>query len=506
MADFHGFVGPSYQTPARTASVERSVNWFVEREESGGSKAPLTLLPAPGCTEIVAASVARAADHVDASSGGRGIYAINDEVFLVVGHHLFVLSQSAGAFTLTDVTGTNELLGSDPVGFATSGFTSREIMVAAGNAIWRYGPPADDLTGERSLSSVQTLAESDGQFSKVHFMSNRFVALDVSASKIWVSGLRNGASWNALDVAQRGQAGDKLVGSIVLDNQLWLFGTQTGEIWHDIGAADFPWAPVPGAFFQVGCLAPDTIVEVLSSVCWLGSQESGSGIVWRAGAGDPNPIRISTHAIESAIADYNHPEEAVGWTYQLGGHAFYILTFPRDNATWVYDVSTGLWHERPAHQVSPTSVRETALRMQFHAKAFNRNLVLDRSSAAVYEIDPKSSRDAGGALLRRVRRAPVLGFERNRVAYSELHLDVETGVGAVDLTQVPVINLRFNDFGGRGPWTTDDPAKVGPTGVYNEVMWRRLGESRARVFEVWMSDEVPVSIVGASLRLMASNT
>ncbi|MFE1676613.1 hypothetical protein ACFMJE_18460, partial [Acinetobacter baumannii] len=56
--------------------------------------------------------------------------------------------------------------------------------------------------------------------------------------------------------------------------------------------------------------------------------------------------RISTHAIEYAIQSYSTITDAIAFTYQQEGHSFYVLTFPTADKTWVFDVSTELWHER----------------------------------------------------------------------------------------------------------------------------------------------------------------
>ena len=34
------------------------------------------------------------------------------------------------------------------------------------------------------------------------------------------------------------------------------------------------------------------------------------------------------------------------YAYQEQGHTFYVLNFPTAGATWVWDVTTDVWHER----------------------------------------------------------------------------------------------------------------------------------------------------------------
>ena len=60
-----------------------------------------------------------------------------------------------------------------------------------------------------------------------------------------------------------------------------------------------------------------------------------------------NPQRISTFAMEHAWAQY--PQKYLDsscFVLDQEGHKFIIINFPSGNATWCYDISTGLWHQR----------------------------------------------------------------------------------------------------------------------------------------------------------------
>ena len=62
--------------------------------------------------------------------------------------------------------------------------------------------------------------------------------------------------------------------------------------------------------------------------------------------------RLMDTASPRMIADAarRYGADAVAYTYQQDGHPFYVLNFPSANTTWVYDVSTGAWHERAGFQ------------------------------------------------------------------------------------------------------------------------------------------------------------
>jgi len=56
------------------------------------------------------------------------------------------------------------------------------------------------------------------------------------------------------------------------------------------------------------------------------------------------PTRISTHAVENTLVNQKI-DDAIAWTYQLEGHECYVISFPSLDLTWVYDISTTMWHK-----------------------------------------------------------------------------------------------------------------------------------------------------------------
>ena len=47
--------------------------------------------------------------------------------------------------------------------------------------------------------------------------------------------------------------------------------------------------------------------------------------------------KVSTSAVDTAIASYTLPQHAFGYIFSWKGHQFYNLTFPYDAVTWLYD-------------------------------------------------------------------------------------------------------------------------------------------------------------------------
>lgn len=114
----------------------------------------------------------------------------------------------------------------------------------------------------------------------------------------------------------------------------------------------------------------------------------------------------------------------------------------------------------------------------------------------------RASGRLGESNIVRVRRAPHLADEAERIFYSKFQLDCEAGVGTVSgQGQTPTLELRWSDDGGF-TWSAWRTLGVGPQGQYRfRAMAWRLGYARDRVFEVRQSDPVKTTWLTAYLDL-----
>jgi hypothetical protein len=320
---------------------------------------------------------------------------------------------------------------------------------------------------------------------------------------------------------------DVLVGLIVVHREIWLFGALTTEVWSDVGAANFPFAPIPGVFIQHGCVAKYSIATWDLATFWLSQDKTGEVMVFMGMS--YNAVRVSTYAIEYQISKYEVISDAIGFIYQQQGHVFYQLTFPSADKTWVFDISTKQWAEKVSID---NSGREHRHRANCHAFAYGMNLVGDWQNGNLYQFDPMNATENGLPIIRR-RGFPHLESEGKRVHYSRFAADIEVGTvegvttvvllsGAGDFnddfnsdfgpgtTQYPVgyplINLRWSDDKGR---TFGNPVEqsLGATGQYlMQPQWRRLGIARDRVFELYWSTNAMIALNGAFVDVVELET
>lgn len=462
------FLGPAYRARSVALACQRSVNLYLEADESKGESARAMLVGTPGMRAWAPALA------VQAGEGVRALYPLSNGYLMAVAGASVYWINASGAAALVGTLRTS----TGPVGIDENGSTAAIADGAARYAVNMTSWVMETLSG----GAADRVAFIDGYFAFNRPNSQQFDVSDLYSTAIADS-----------SYASAEGAPDRLVSLIADHRELWLFGQTSTEVWVNSGNADFPFERLPQAFIQAGCAAAHSVCRLDNSVVWLGSGERGTGIVWRADG--YRPVRISTHAIERAIQSYPTVSDAFAFVYQQDGHEFYVLTFPSADRTWAFDAATGEWHERAWFDAGNV---QRAHRASCAAAYAGGVIVGDRASGqlAVYDLDTYTE---GGSPIRRIRTAQHLKSpDLRRRAHRMLQIDMESGTGLqTGQGTVPQAMLRWSDDGGR-TWGGEMWASFGRVGEYKaRARWRRLGSAFDRVYELTIADPVKVAIVGA---------
>lgn len=306
-----------------------------------------------------------------------------------------------------------------------------------------------------------------------------------------------GAGFDPLDIAAKVGYADPIQTLAVMHREIWLIGQLTTEVWYNTGAADFTFGIMPGVFIEHGCVAPYSLAKQDLTLFWLSQDLQGQALVIMGAAYQAK--RISTHAIEQIIQGYATITDAIGFTYQQGGHVFYVLQFPTANATWVYDATTELWHQRASVDVNGVLNRHPSNNAAF---AFGLNLVGDFQTGTLYSLDQTNYTD-NGITIPRIRSFPHIQNEDKRVNYTRFIADMEVGnLPGVLTANPPPISLRWSDDRG-ATYGNAVEQNLGSGGQYKtSVMWPRLGMARDRVFELSWSADVKTALNGAYIEVV----
>lgn len=303
----------------------------------------------------------------------------------------------------------------------------------------------------------------------------------------FLSGLFDFSTYAALDFATAQSSPDALKRVLASHKEVWLFGDQTTEVWQLTGASPFPFQQIPGSLMDRGIAAPMSALRMDNSVFWIGDDR----IVYRADG--YTPVRISTHALEEAIRT-GVIDDAFAMTHSLGGHHFYVLTFPTLGRTFSYDAATQLWHERQ----TGTGLTNAVWSVNCIWDAYGKTLA-GSSNGKIVELDLDTYTDNdGGTYIRRAVTSAPLYNGGNRGIMRFLELECELGVGLqTGQGSDPKAMLRWSKDGGQ-TFGNEKWASFNAIGVRRpRCKWLNLGLFRDGVAEISVSDPIKIAVYGA---------
>jgi len=171
--------------------------------------------------------------------------------------------------------------------------------------------------------------------------------------------------------------------------------------------------------------------------------------------------------------------------------------------TWVYDGSTKSWHK----WLSWDAVKGEYYRHRSNCGCYFNNayLVGDFENGKIYSVENEVYTE-DGATIRRLRRATHLTTDLQRQYFESFQIQFQPGVGLnTGQGDDPQAMLRWSNDGG-STFSNEHWVSIGKIGQYaNRALWRRLGWSRDRIFEVAISDPIKAVIVSAELKASAGD-
>lgn len=483
MARWVGFVGPSYTSRSKIAAYDRTVNWYVESIESGTGTARYVLYPTPGYQSAFTLG----------DSPGRAAFSNNPSgLFFVAGTSFYHSSTLRGTVSNTLPAGTD-----GPVYMTSNGDAGQQVFLASDSTTYIY----NYIT--HTFAAVGTATSATEPYT-VAFINGYFLRLDPALSQVEFSALEDGTSWDALDVFQRNDATDRWVRIISYHKELWCFGAESTSVYYnDADDPDLPFKPIPSVFVQVGIAARASACIVDGQLLWVGQSAGGGPIVYRANGYTPE--RISTFAVEEALEQLGRDgflPLGEGTTYQENGHSFYVLSFAFAGfagATWVYDVTERLWHERG--DWDGLQYVEIPTRGNAYIGGNPSNVsqyTISRTTGEVFYQSTAYYVGTDGLGIKRLRRAPHLCQENKGTIIDRVELKFEPGVALANgAGSNPHWAMRHSSNGGQ-TWSNTRTASMGRTGEYSAIAeWRGLGYGRDRLIEITTSDPVFAPIIDA---------
>lgn len=462
-----------YESDALPLANQKCVNLYVQAPQTS-SLFPVSLFGTPGLRRVAITGRKN-------SDKNRGAWVKGGIPYFVNGDKIYSLDSS---FNYTEL---GEVEGSARCSFADNG--AQLLVLEPGGKGY--------IVDETATPVVQEITDTDftttnGAPQYVVFIDGYFVA-STDAGKFIVSNINDGMTWDALDFGSAEVDPDGIVAPFVFKNQLYIAGTNTTEAFQNIGGAGFPFQRINGFVFDTGVLAPASIAVFNNTVLWVGKGEREGAAVWRLNGSQPQ--KVSTTAIDTQLQSLTLDEQKAifSWTYSQNGN--YFVGFTSEYFTFVYDLSTGKWHERES-QITNALGNVVSGRCRYNSvvEAYGSLLVGDSRDGRIGVIDPGVYDEYDEVLPAYFTTSPLFNLG-NSFTIPNIEIFCQPGTGNADKRE-PVVNIRISKDGYTfGDYRTLD---IGSTGKYKtRQILRHVGRvARYCVMEFRINDMVERRFMG----------
>jgi hypothetical protein len=367
----------------------RLINYYSEKAGAEG-KIPWPLYAVDGLRDY--------ANFVGAVGAGvRAMLPLDDDTLLTVAGQLLydvnALGESVSVSTVGGITETG------PVTMARNRNADPMVAIVVSGAkyLWQGGV-------------LSTIADVDLPAANSVTHVNGYFVFGIDDGRMFSTGVDD-ITVSALDFARAEANPDGLMRVAVRGRDLLAFGNKTTEFWTDAGAETFPFTRQ--VVIDIGLLATTsvaTVEQTLAFVAHDGTVRMLNGY---------QAVRISTHAVERAIAAEPDPSmiDAVAWEDQ--GHSFYAIS--GTGFTWVYDALTGLWHERQSKGMA-------RWRCSSYARFDGKHIFGHYATPKLYEASQAFHDEAGDELICTVQPPAINLWPYSGILW-EVHVDPVPGVG-----------------------------------------------------------------------------
>ncbi len=395
-------------------------------------------------------------------------------------------------------------------------WTSRKILIAVcGQRIYKITDPTgsfQDLTSAKLVDGVKPtfvdygdnlliangtrlvytnsviptayLTDVDAPQNPTHvaFMDTYLIANFPGTGEFGYSNVANFQTWDALDFAVTEGNPDNGVALLVDNGKIYIISERSIEIFYNDGVT--PFARLGQSFIDSGCIAKYTCVFIQGNLYYL---DHNRKIVRMNGS---VPQIIST-PFDRVIQDLETVNDAFGEYYQVDGKMFYVVTFPTEDFTIVYDIISDAWYQWGYWDTTNHEYKRFRPNCYVYCPEWGIHVIGDSETGKLYKFGRAYNQDITNPirLLKRTGHIDHGSYINKR----SNGIIMKVRSGAVDAGK---LTIRWKNDG-NNLWGNFHDIDLKNRGVTNFIAtMSRCGTYRSRQYEITHTDDAPLSIAG----------
>lgn len=317
-------------------------------------------------------------------------------------------------------------------------------------------------------NGLQQITDPDfGSANDVIYVDGYFLFVD--RQFIFNSMLNDPLAIDPLSFGSAEVEGDPIIGIIKIRNEPYVCGSETIEVFQNVGGSGFPFQRVDGAMITKGIVGTYAKVEAEDALFFVGSGRGEAPSVYLASGGQAQ--KIASDEVEKLIQSYSDMQlqDILCETYTANGQFFIMIHLP--NETVVYDLygsrvaGISLWHIRKSDGGN--------YRARGFQRIYGKWVVGDSSDGRIGELRDDVATEYGATVFREF--TTPLGFT-DGMSYI-VHEARLFGIPAnTALSTNPKVSMSKSENG--RTYSQERWAPSGRIGDYNYTpVWRQVGRA-----------------------------
>lgn len=379
---------------------------------------------------------------------------------------------SAGTPDNVTGTATDIVAGVRPT-FADALGTSLYVAASGNIAALPSASDAADLTDAQAPTSVRFIA----------VLNKVLVALRVDSEQFDWASAGDPTDWTGL-YASAESLPDLAKSMHAANGYLYFHGQASLEAWRDDGT-DF--VRESQGVLQRGTIAPYSVKEINGVFYWLDNTRE----VCRLNGFSVEVI--SNPALSRYLNSFTTVDDATGDYLKIEGRHFYVLQFPTEQRSLVFDLGLNQWYEWGYYNASSADYDAYLGGCIVDASAWNKVLAGSRTTGKIYDV---SGTTDDGDDIRTLIRTDFI--DRGSPDTWKFSHDLVLLFKRADTAATPqTMSLRWRDDGSTA-WQTSREVEIEATSKTElTVKTQRLGRYKRRQWEFVLSDPTLSALTGA---------